>query len=68
MVSFEDMAKKLIIWASQHQISKILGILAQEGRENFSDTAKCLQWPHLYTTYEATYDLKWLFLKIWPKN
>ena len=29
-------------------------ISAQEGPRDFSDTAKCSQWPHLYTTYEAT--------------
>ena len=27
-------------------------IFAPEGRRDFSDTAKCSQWPHLYMTYE----------------
>ena len=33
-------------------------ISAQEGPRECNDTANCSQWPHLYTTYEATYDLK----------
>ena len=28
-------------------VGKILGILVQEGRTNYSDTAKCLPWQHL---------------------
>ena len=29
-------------------------ILAPEGPREEYDTAKCSQWPHLYTTYKAT--------------
>ena len=43
-------------------------ILAQEGRRDFLDTPKCSQWPCLYTTYEATYARKCLFLEIFSKN
>ena len=43
-------------------------ILAQEGRENFSDTSKLSQWPYLITTYEATYELQGLFLETRPKK
>ena len=45
-----------------------LCILAPEGRIGFSHTAKELQWPHIYTIYEATYGLLCLFLKIFVKN
>ena len=68
MLIFRDMAKKLIFWESRHKILTIFVNLGQEGPRNFSDTAKCSQWPHLYTTYEATYHLKCLFLEILPKN
>ena len=68
MLSFGDMAKKLIFWALPHEIWAIFGISAQEGRRDFLNTAKCSQWPHLYTTYEATYGLKCLFDEISPKN
>ena len=67
MLIFRDMAKKLIFREAQHKILMIFGYLGQEGPRNFSDTAKFSQWPHLYTTYEATYDLKCLFLELWPK-
>ena len=30
--------------------------------------AKCSQCQHLYTTYEATYDLKWSDNEIFAKN
>ena len=43
-------------------------IFASEGRRDFSDTGKCLQWPHLYMTYEATCGLKCLFQEILSKN
>ena len=33
-------------------------ILVPEGSRKKKDTSKCSQRPHLYTTYEATYDLK----------
>ena len=33
-------------------------ILAQEDPVKKNNATKCSQWPHLYTTYEATYDLK----------
>ena len=67
MLIFRDMAKKLIFREARHKILMIFGYLGQEGPRNFSDTAKCSQWPHLYTTYEATYDLKCLFVELWPK-
>ena len=38
------------------------------GSVDFSGTEKRSQWPHLYTTYEATYDLKCLLSEILPKN
>ena len=68
MLSFGDMAKKLIFWASPHEIWAIFGISAQEGRRDFSNTAKFSQWQHLYTSYEATHDIKCLLLEIWPNN
>ena len=40
----------------------------QEGPRDFSDTPKWPQWPHLYTSYEATYKLKCLFLEKNAKN
>ena len=43
-------------------------ILAQEGPRDFSNIAKCSQWPHLYMSYEATYSSKCKFIEIWPKN
>ena len=42
--------------------------LTQEGRRDFLNTPKCAQWPHLYTTYEATYGLKSLLFEIFAKN
>ena len=42
--------------------------LAQEGPREKIDIAKCSQWPHLYTTYEATYDLKLTDNEIFAKN
>ena len=68
MLSFGDMAKKLIFWALPHEIWANFGISAQEGRRDFSNPAKYSQWPYLYTTYEATCDLKCLFLELWLKN
>ena len=41
---------------------------AQEGPREYFDRAKCSQWPHLYTTYEATYDLKLTDNEIFAKN
>ena len=41
---------------------------APDGRRDFSNTAKLPQWPHLYTTYEATYVLKCLVLEKIAKN
>ena len=43
-------------------------IFASEGRRDFLNTAKCSQWPHLYTTYEATYGLKCLVFEKLAKN
>ena len=43
-------------------------LLAQEGRRDFCDTAKCSQWPLLYKSYEATYTLKCLFFEQMAKN
>ena len=42
--------------------------LVQEGLRNFLNTPKCAQWPHLYTTYEATYGLKCLVFEKLAKN
>ena len=67
MLIFRDMAKKLIFREARHKILMIFGYLGQEGPRNFSDTAKFSHWPHSYTTHEATYDLKCLFLELWPK-
>ena len=41
---------------------------AHEGPRDFSDTANCSEWPHLYKSYEATYALKRLSFKIIAKN
>ena len=49
MLTFGDIAEKLIFWQLQHRIMTILGILVQEGRWSFSDTAKCSPLPLLYT-------------------
>ena len=38
--------------------AKSFCILALEGPREKNDTSNCSQWPHLYTTYEATYGLK----------
>ena len=43
-------------------------ILGQGYRRDFSYTAKCPQWPHLYKSYEATYVLKCLFFVKIAKN
>ena len=43
-------------------------ISASDGRRQFSDTAKCSQWPHLYKSYEATYTLKLLVFDKIAKN
>ena len=40
----------------------------QEGPRDFLNTPKCSQWPHLYTTCEATYALKCLFSEKIAKN
>ena len=37
---------------------RIACILVSEGFKMQVSGGKCSQWPHLYTTYEATYDLK----------
>ena len=42
--------------------------LAQEGRRDFSNIAKCSQWPHLSKSYEATYALKCLVFEKMSKN
>ena len=47
-------------------LGRKIRISAQEGRRDFSDTAKCLQSPHLYTTYEATYSFKCMVYEINP--
>ena len=54
MLTFGDIAEKLIFWHLQHRMMTILGILVQRGRWSFSDAAKCSPLPLLYTTYEAT--------------
>ena len=41
---------------------------APEGRRDFLNTAKLPQWPHLYTSYEATYALKRLLFEKIAKN
>ena len=53
-----------VVWMG-HTFFRYSGycILAQEGPRDFSDAEKCL-----YTAYEATYFLKWLVFKMWPKN
>ena len=43
-------------------------ISVQEGLRDFPDIAKWPQWPHLYTTYEATYALLCLVFEIFAKN
>ena len=43
-------------------------ISAPDGRRDFLNTAKLPQWPHLCTTYEATYVLKCLVLEKIAKN
>ena len=49
-------------------ISPILSMSAQEDRNDFSCTPKCLQWPQLYDqSYEATYTLKCLLSEIIAK-
>ena len=45
-----------------------IGILVQEGLKNYSDTPKSTQGAHLYTSYEATYALKWSGVEIFDKN
>ena len=42
-------------------------ILAPKGLRDFSNTAKGPKWPNLYTSYEATYGLSCLVLKIFTK-
>ena len=41
-----------------------IGILVQEGLTDYSDTPKSTQGAHLYTSYEATYALKWSGVEI----
>ena len=45
-----------------------LCILVQEGPTYCSDTPKWAQWAHLYTSYEATYALKWSGAEIFDNN
>ena len=59
MLTFGDIAEKLIFWHLQHRMMTILGILVQRGRWSFSDAAKCSPLPLLYTTYDATYNGEW---------
>ena len=42
-------------------------IMVPEGFRELNDTAKCSQWPHLYTTYEATYGLNQTYNEIFAK-
>ena len=59
------------IWATPFFLVSPLSdfcILAQEGPRDFSNIAKCSQWPHLYMGYEATYCSKCKFIEICSKN
>ena len=58
MTSNEQITSYLIKTVFPHIYTSNFCISAQEGPRECNDTANCLQWPHLYTTYEATYDLK----------
>ena len=42
-------------------------ILVPEGFRELNDTAKCSQWPHLNTTYKATYGLNQTYNEIFAK-
>ena len=39
-------------------MTPIVSISVQYSRRDFSDTAKCSQWSHLYESYNTTYALK----------
>ena len=43
-------------------------ILASEGLEEQVCEGSCSQCPHLYTTYDATYDLKWTDNELFDKT
>jgi hypothetical protein len=43
-------------------------ILASEHRRGLNDTAKCLEWPYSYESYEATYTLNCLLFEKIAKN
>ena len=47
---------------------RIACILASEGLKKQVCDGKCSQWPHLCTTFEATYDLKLTDNEIFAKN
>ena len=69
MLNFRENREKLILAQREaNRESLNFCILAQEGRTDFCDTAKCSQWPHLYKSYEATYDLKCLLFEKIAKN
>ena len=59
------------IWATPFFCFRVLVDFCnsvQEGPRDFLNTPKCSQWPHLYTTCEATYALKCLFSEKIAKN
>ena len=69
MLNFRENREKLILAQREaNRENQNFCILAQKGRRDICDTAKCLQWPHLYKSYEATYTLKCLFLEEIAKN
>ena len=55
---------KIDVYAPQAQNANF----APEGRRDFLNTAKLPKWPHLYTSYEATYALKRLLFEKIAKN
>ena len=59
-----------LFFGTSRFLGRKIRISAQKGRRDFSDTAKCSQSPHLFTTYEATYtySLKCMVYEISPKN
>ena len=59
-----DARLKFDVYAPQAQNANF----APEGRRDFLNTAKLPQWPHLYTSYEATYALKRLLFEKIAKN
>ena len=69
MLNFRENREKLIFAQREaNRESLNFCILAQEGRTDFCDTAKCSQLPRLYKSYEATYTLKCLLFEEIAKN